>query len=153
MGETKTEFKNRWLAAVFLGFLVMGGCGGKALKYSNITRANIQELKSYQWAKADGFYRQDPLLEANVQFQADLDLEQKGLIKRTEKADLLIWISYEYDHESSGNKLRMLALNIARADNNELIWRGTAVGDIRTNVSTGDLKKAIEGILANLPKK
>jgi hypothetical protein len=152
MGVTKTEFRYRWIAATLMAFLVMGGCGSKAVKYSYINRTSIQELKSYQWAKADGFYRQDPLLEANVQFLADLDLEQKELIKRTEKADLLIWIGYEYDYDSSGNKLRMLTLNIARADNNELIWRGTAVGDIRTNASTGDLKKAMEGILANFPK-
>jgi hypothetical protein len=41
---------------------------------------------------------------------------------------------------------------MARADNKELVWRGTAVGDIRTDVSTGDLQKALEGILANFPK-
>ena len=154
MGVAKIKFKFGWIATVLLAFLILGGCGGgsKVVKYSHITRAGFQELKSYQWAKADGLYRQDPMLEANVQILADRDLEQKGLIKKAEKADLLIWVGYEYDYDSYSNKLRTLNLNMARADNQELVWRGTAVGDIRTDVSTGDLKKALEGILANFPK-
>lgn len=154
MGVTKIKFEYGWMATVLLALLILGGCGGSkaAVKYSYITRTSLQELKSYQWAKADGLYRQDPMLEVNVQILADRDLEQKGLIKKAEKADLLIWVGYEYDYNSYSNKLRTLNLNMARADNKELVWRGTAVGDIRTDVSTGDLQKALEGILANFPK-
>ena len=154
MGVMKNKFEFGWISTVLLALLILGGCcgGSKAVKYSYITRAGLQELNTYQWAKADGLYRQDPMLEANVQTLADRDLEQKGLIKKAEKADLLIWVGYEYDYDSYSNKLRTLNLNMARADNKELVWRGTAVGDIRTDVSTGDLKKALDGILANFPR-
>ena len=153
MGVKKTEFRYGWIAAVLLAFLILGGCSKAAIKYSSLARTGFQELKSYQWAKADGLYRQDPLLEANVQFLVDRDLEQKGLVKKTEKADLLIWIGYEYDPNSYSTLLRTLNLNILRADNNELVWRGTAAGAIRTDVASSEVKKAVEGILANFPKK
>jgi hypothetical protein len=149
----KTEFSYGWIAAVLLAFLILGGCSKATIKYSSIARTGFQELKSYQWAKADGLYRQDPLLEANVQSLVDRDLEQKGLVKKTEKADLLIWIGYEYDSDSYSTLLRTLNLNISRADNNELVWRGTASGAIRTDVASSDVKKAVEGILANFPQK
>ena len=154
MGIKKTEFRYGWIAAVLLAFLILGGYGcSKAIKYSSIARTSFQELKSYQWAKADGLYRQDPLLETNVQSLVDRDLEQKGLVKKTEKADLLIWISYEYDADSYSTLLRTLNISIFRADNNELVWRGTAAGAIRTEIASSDVKKAVEGILANFPKE
>jgi hypothetical protein len=154
MGVKKAGFSNGWIAAVLLAFLILGGCAGKAtIKYSSIARTGFQELKSYQWAKADGLYRQDPLLEANVQSLVDRDLEQKGLVKKTEKADLLIWTGYEYDPDSYSTLLRTLNLNISRADNNELVWRGTAAGTIRTDATSSDVKNAVEVILANFPKK
>jgi hypothetical protein len=149
----KTEFSYGWIAAVLLAFLILGGCSKATIKYSSIARTGFQELKSYQWAKADGLYRQDPLLEANVQSLVDRDLEQKGLVKKTEKADLLIWIGYEYDSDSYSTLLRTLNLNISRADNNELVWRGTAAGAIRTDVTSSEVKMAVEGILANFPQK
>lgn len=154
MGVAKMKFGYGWMATVLLALLVLGGCGGgmKAVKYSHITKAGLQELKSYQWAKADGLYRQDPMLEVNVQILADRDLEQKGLIKKGEKADLLIWVGYEYDYDNYSNKLRMLSLSMARADNKELVWRGTAVGEIRTDVTTNDLKMALEGMLTKFPQ-
>ena len=109
----------RWIAAVLLTFLILVGCG-KAIKYSYVTKTGFREVKSYQWAKAYGLYLQDPLLEVNAQFLVDRILEQKGFVKKTEKADVLIWIGYEYDYNSY--QLRTLNLNISRADNNE--WSG-----------------------------
>lgn len=153
MGVKKTEFTYGWIAAVLLAFLILGGCSKATIKYSSLARTGFQELKTYQWAKADGLYRQDPLLEVNVQLLVDRDLEQKGLLKKMEKADLLIWIGYEYDPNSYSTLLRTLNLNISRADNNELVWRGTATGTIRTHVTSSDVKKAVEGILADFPKK
>jgi hypothetical protein len=154
MDVKKTEFRYGWIAAILLALLILGGCSGKAtIKYSSMARTSFQELKSYQWAKADGLYRQDPLLEVTVQSLVDRDLEQKGLVKKTEKADLLIWIGYEYDPDSYSTLLRTLNLNISRGDNNELVWRGTAAGTIRTHVTSSEVKKAVEGILANFPKK
>lgn len=154
MGVKKIEFRYGWIAALLLAFLILGGCGSsKAIKYSYITRTGFQELKSYQWGKADGLYRQDPMLEVNVQYLADRDFEQKGLVKKAGKAELLIWLSYEYEYDSSSNKLRTLNLNVSRADNNELVWRGTAVGAIRTDVNSSDLKKVMENMMAKFPSR
>jgi hypothetical protein len=153
MGITKTGFRYIRIAVVLLAFLILGGCAGKAVKYSYITRASFQELKSYQWGKANGLYRQDPKMEAYVQFQVDRDLELKGLVKKTGMADLWIWISYEYDSDSTSNKLQMLSLNISRTDTSELVWQGAAVGGIRTDGNTSELMKSLETILANFPPR
>jgi hypothetical protein len=152
MGVKKTEFRYGWIAAVILAVVIVGGCG-TAIKYSYEPRASFPELKTYQWAKANQVYRQDPLLEANVRFLADSDLERKGLTLKTDKADLFIWMGYEFDYNNYSYELRMLTLNISRADNNELVWRGTAAGGMRTDAASGELKKAVEGILANFPPK
>jgi hypothetical protein len=152
MDGTKTELRYGWIAALILAVMIVGGCG-TAIKYSYEPRASFPELKTYQWAKASQMYRQDPLLEANVRFLADSNLQSKGLTLKTDKADLLIWMGYEFDYNSYSYELRMLTLNISRADNNEQVWRGTAAGGMRTDAGSGDLKKAVEGILANFPPK
>ena len=152
MNGTKTKFRYGRIAAVILAVVVIGGCG-TAIKYSYEPRASFPELKTYQWAKANQMYRQDPLLEANVRFLADRGLESKGLTLKTDKADLLIWMGYELDYSSYSYELRMLTLNISRADNNEPVWRGTATGGMRTDAASGELKKTVEGILANFPPK
>ena len=84
MGVTKIRFGYGSIAAVLLVLLILGGCGSRSIKYSNLTRTSFQEFRSYQWGKAEGLYRQDPMLEANVQSLADRDLEQKGWIKKRE---------------------------------------------------------------------
>jgi hypothetical protein len=152
MGLKKTGFRFGELAAVILAVMIMGGCG-TAIKYSYDARTNFPELKTYQWAKSYNIYRQDPLLETNVQFLTDRHLESKGLTKKADKADLLVWMGYEYDYNSYSYELRMLTLNISRADNNEPVWRGTAAGGMRTDAASGELKKAVEGIMANFPPK
>ncbi|RPH87794.1 MAG: DUF4136 domain-containing protein [Desulfobacteraceae bacterium] len=152
MGLKKNSFRFGTVAAIFFTILVTGGCG-TAIRYSYDARTNFPELKTYQWAKSNIIYRQDSLLESNVRFLADQDLGNKGLTKKEDKADLLVWMSYEYDYSGYSYQLRMVTLTISRADNNEPVWRGTAVGDIRTDAASGDLKKAVEGILANFPPK
>jgi len=152
MGLTKTEFRVGRIGAVLLAVVIMGGCG-TSIRYSFDARNVFPELKSYQWAKSNIIYRQDSLLEANVRFLADQDLALKGLTQKADTADLLVWMSYEYDYNSYSFQLRMLTLNISRADNNELVWRGTAVGDIRTDAGSGELKKAVKEILAHFPPK
>jgi Domain of unknown function (DUF4136) len=152
MGVMKAGFRVGWIVAGLLAFLVTGGCG-TAIKYTYEPRASFPELKTYQWAKTNYLYRQDLLLETNVRYLADRELEGKGLTLKTDKAALLIWMDYELDYNSYSYELRMLNLNISRADNNELVWRGTATGNIRTDAASGELKKAVEGILGNFPPK
>jgi hypothetical protein len=152
MGTTKTKCSRGWIAVVLLAVLVMGGCG-TAIKYSYDDRTKFPEFKSYQWIKAYGIYRQDPLLEANVQSLADKNLAAMGMTQKPDKADLLISMGYEFDYGSYSYQLQMLTLNISRADTNELVWRGTATGTIKTDAASGDLKKAVERIMANFPPK
>jgi hypothetical protein len=71
--------------------------------------------------------------------------------QKEDKADLLIWMSYEYGYRGYSYKLRMLTLTISRADNKAPVWRGTAAGDSRTDVASGEIEKAVEEILANFP--
>ncbi len=163
------------IAAVLLSVLFMGGCA-TAIKYSYDTKTNFSEQKSYTWALSSAQYRQDPLLEKNVQTLADQLLAEKGLTRTSEKPDLIMSMSYEFESVvyQYDYRLRMLTLNVYKAksdmpssadtpktsmyreatlENKDLVWRGTAVGCICTDAASGDLKKAIQGILSNFPPR
>lgn len=147
-------------AAIMLVFLTVGGCagtGGTSTTYSFDPRFSFAQAKTYQWGEAQPTNRRDSLLEANVRFQADRELQAKGLTPRAESAALLVWMSYETStniySNRHGHEVQALTLNVARADNKELVWRGLATGAIRTDASSGDLQKAVAGILGNFPPK
>jgi hypothetical protein len=162
MGKERLAF----LVTVFISALMMGGCA-TAIKYSYDTKANFSEGKSYTWAQSSAIYQRDPLLEANVQALTDQLLSQKGFSRTSEKADLIISTSYEFDSGSYqyssqySYQLRLLNLNIYRIsltkenamENKELVWRGTAFGTINTDAASDDLNKAVQGILSNFPSK
>ena len=145
--------------AAFAAIVIVGGCTtvgkGTTITYSFEPRFSFPQAKTYQWRKAAPTYRQDSLVEANARFVADRELQAKGLTLQTDKADLIAWVGYEFDPQSYsyGRELRALSLNIARADDNELVWRGLATGTIRTDAASGELTKAVEGILVNFPPK
>jgi len=150
-------FKGRecWamVAAVLLSVLIMGGCA-TSIKYSFDTKARFAEQKNYAWATSSSLNQIDHLLEMNVQGLADPLLAQKGFKKVSEKADLVMTMSYEYDYGYQNSyELRVLNLNIYKAENKELVWRGTALGTINTDAASGDLKQAVQGILSNFPPK
>jgi len=159
--------------ALFLSVLITGGCA-TSIKYLYDTKTSFPEQKSYTWAPSSAMYRQDPLLEANVQALADQLLAQKGLTMVPGKSDLMISVSYEFDSTfyQYSYQLRALTLNVYRTrrdmpsssdtpkmsmhkenafENKELVWRGTAFGCINTDAASGDLKKAVQGILSNFP--
>lgn len=163
------------LMTVVLAFLILGGCA-PAIKYSYDTKTVFPEQKSYSWAPSSAMYRQDPLLENNVQTLADQLLAQKGLTKTSGKPDLLISMQYEFESVvyQHSYQLRMLTLNIYRnrrdmpppsdmatpsllkgntLENAELVWQGTAVGCIHTDAASGGLTKAVQGILSNFPPR
>ncbi len=144
----KTGLRFRAMVGVILAVVLVGGC--TTVTYSYEPRISFTELKTYRWAEGRTVYWGDPLLEANVRFLADHVLEAKGFTSKTDKPDLLVSMRYE---GGSGYELRALTLNVLRANNNELIWRGTATGTIKTDAASGDLKKAVEGILVNFPPK
>jgi hypothetical protein len=139
----------------------MGGCA-TSIKYLYDTKTSFPEQKSYAWAPSAALYRQDPLLEANVQALADQLLGQKGLTRTSGKSDLVISVGYEFESSpyQYSYQLRSLTLNVYRIrsdmpsiENKELVWRGTAFGCINTDAASGDMKHAVEGILSNFPPK
>jgi len=160
------------IAAVFLSVLFMGGCA-TAIKYSYDTKTNFSEQKSYTWALSSAQYRQDSLLEKNVQTLADQLLAEKGFTRTSEKPDLILSMSYEFESVvyQYNYRLRMLTLNVYKnkndmpspsempmyrasaLENKDLVWRGTAVGCICTDASSGDLKKAVQEMLLNFPPR
>jgi hypothetical protein len=93
------------------------------------------------------------LVVKNVQYQADQVLEKKGFRKTAENPDMLVSVNYENEIgiNQYGYQLRMLTLNVQKADVKQLIWRGTATGTINADAASGDLKNAVEGILKNFP--
>ncbi len=174
-----SRFKGRerlaLIMTVFLSVLIMGGCA-TAIKYSYDTKTSFPELKSYTWAPSSAMNRQDPLLETNVQVLADQLLTQKGFTRMSEKPDLMMSMSYEFENGiyQYSYQLRMLTLNIYKikrdmpspsdmpkmsmqkenaTENKELVWRGTAFGTINTDAASADLKQAVQGILLNFPPK
>jgi hypothetical protein len=141
-------------------FVTVGGCastGGGTTTYSYDPRFNFPESKTYQWGEAQPANRRDSLLEANVRFLADRELQAKGLASQAQNAALIVWLSYESGSNiygsGYGHEVQVLTLNVARADGKELVWRGLATGAIRTDAASEDLKQAVAAILANFPPK
>ena len=138
-----------------LMILIGGGCA-TAINHSYDPSTNFGALKSYAWAPGPAAaYSQSSLVEANVQFLADPLLAKKGFTRATATPDFVILVRIEnYPVGSSeGYELRILDLNVYRPDGRTLIWRGTASGSISTDAASGDLSKAVEGILAAFPPK
>jgi hypothetical protein len=178
-GLTMDVFKGReslaLAATVVLSVLLLGAC--TSVRYSYDMKTNFSEPKRYAWAPPlVAQNAKDPLLEANVQVLADQLLAQKGFTRVSENPDLLISTSYEFDMGDNYH-LQMLTLNIYRyipvpsdmpettmqnknsVEKMDLVWRGTAfplmstIGSINTTTSSGDLRKAVQGILSKFPPK
>jgi len=151
MSVFKANVRFVMMVAVFLSGLIMGGCALQ-IHYSYDPGMNFTGLRSYTWDLSD-LDQQHPLIFSNVQFLADMVLQEKGFNKSSEKPDFMISIDYflEIGSYSKGNQLRMLTLKIYRVGNKELSWRGEASGSINTNTESSDLKKAVQRILAKFP--
>jgi hypothetical protein len=135
-----------------LAILIVGGCG-TTINHTHDPSTNFGPLRSYAWAPGSPIYSQNSLVEANVQFVADPLLEKKGFTRTTANPDLVISVKLEnYPYGSAeGYELRMLGLNVYRADGQTLVWRGMASGSISTDAASGDLSSAVQGILAAFP--
>jgi hypothetical protein len=134
--------------------VILTGCAA-TINYTYDPATSFAGLKSYNWTMAGTASQTNDLVVKNVQYQADQVLEKKGFIKTTENPDLLIWMSYENEIgiNQYGYQLRMLTLGIQKAGSKQLIWQGSATGTINDDAASGDLKKAVDGILANFPPK
>jgi hypothetical protein len=141
------------IAAATLAAVLLGGCNsvpfvGSSVAYTYEPRYSFAEAPSYRWADAQGSYLRDSLPESNVRFVADGALGAKGLSTKADKPALVVSMHYDV---GSAYDLRTLVLNIARADNGEVVWRGMATGSIKTDAASGELKTAAEAMLAKFP--
>ena len=148
------------MTVVLVLLAAAGGCStspSTGVTYSYDPRFSFAEAKTYSWVKRGG-YGGDALVEANVRFVADRDFQAKGLTLTTDNPALLAWVGYEPNYYSGGyfinsSDLRVLTLNVARAAGRELVWQGRAQGNIRTDASSDDLRKAVDAMLAKFPPK
>jgi hypothetical protein len=147
------------VAATLLLVAATAGCNttpSTSVTYSYDPRFSFSDSKTYAWVKSRSNYGYNALMETNVRFLADRDFQAKGLVLTPDKPALVAWIGYESDYGGYyGNSydLRVLTINVARAADNELVWQGRALGSIRTDASSGDLKKTVDGMLASFPPK
>jgi hypothetical protein len=150
-------FSNARSGSIFVALLaamILGGCSGT--KYIYDPGTNFSGFKSYAWTPASYIGRRESLIAANVQFVADQVLDQKGIKKTSENPDLLIAIETEYElgsYSNDGYQLRNLTLKIYQRETKEIIWRATAPGTINTDAASGDLKSAVQNVLAKFPPK
>lgn len=137
-----------------LAILIGGGCG-TTINHNYDPSTNFGPLRNYAWAPGSPVYSQNSLVEANVQAVADPLLEKKGFMKTTANPDLVISVRLENSPYGSAEsyELRMLGLNVYRADGQTLIWRGTASGSISTDAASGELDSAVQAILGAFPPK
>jgi Domain of unknown function (DUF4136) len=140
-------------AAVPLAILI-GGCAARTtINHAYSPSASFGSLRSYAWAPGSPIASANSLIEANVQHVADPLLEKKGFNRVTAAPDLVIAIRLDNypAATSSSYELRILDLNVYRADGQTLIWRGTASGSISSDAASSDLRNTVEGILAAFP--
>lgn len=153
------SFKERarfgYIPAVILGALmILGGCAA-TINYSYDPRADFSPLKSYTWAPGLTANYPDVLIEKNVRYEADQSLSKKGFTHVSDRPDMVISMNYEYEIGTypPSYQLKMLSLYVRRAQNQELIWQGTASGTIKAGAPSGDLAVTVKKILENFPPK
>jgi len=139
------------VAALVAAGVVLAGCAA-TFNHAYDPAASYEGLKSYGWAEGNAGLAQD-IVAKNVRYHADRVLEKKGFRRTSENPDLLVSVQYENEIgiNEYGYRLRMLTLVIQKADGRQAIWRGTATGSISADAASGDLRSAIEGILAKFP--
>ncbi len=145
----------RWsfiVAVLFSSAAILSGCA-TSYNHSFDPATGYGGLKSYSWVSPGVTAASSDLVVKNVQYLADQVLEAKGFRKTAENPDMLLSVQYENEIGISeyGYRLRMLTIVIQKADSKQIIWRGTATGTINTDAGSGDLKSAVQGILAKFP--
>jgi Domain of unknown function (DUF4136) len=147
-------------ASLLAAGVVLYGCAA-TINHTYDPVASFAGLRSYDWATTGTLgpthyqWNDSTLVVKNVQYDADQVLEKKGFTKTTEKPDFLITISYDYETgiNQYGYELRMLTLQVHKADNKQLLWQGSATSKIKADSASGNLRKAVEDILASFPPK
>ena len=141
----------------------LGGCSSMygdtstSVTYSYDPAFSFANAKTYAWLKSTPVYGPNALVEANVRYMTDRDFQAKGLSLAPDKPALVAWVSYDSAYygvySSTPYDLGTLTLNVARAEDRALVWQGRARGGMRSDAASGDLKKAVDGMLAHFPPK
>ncbi len=138
-------------SAIVLATVFLSGCPTSIkVKYAYDAGITFPELKTYQWTSVTDPYRPDPLLVPNVQFFADRELASKGFTRQADKAELLIWITYDFEYQK-GFQIRTLTLSVARAADRKLIWQASADGRIKTDAASNQLEGIVQSMLSSFP--
>jgi hypothetical protein len=146
----KDDRRVGYFLAILLGAgMFLGGCAA-TINYSYDQVADFSTGKSYNWAP--GLLIKEPLLEKNVRYFADQSLQAKGFTLSSDKPDLMISMNYELEYFDP-YKVRSLSLYVYRTQDKELIWQGTARGDIKGDTASPDLAGTVKKILSNFPRK
>ena len=142
------------LAIIFGASMILGGCAA-TITYFYDPVANFSTIKSYSWATASFVRSPDILIEKNVRYYVDQSLKNKGFTLVSDKPDFVISMNYQTDYNNP-YKLQMLSLYVYVNQGKELIWQGTAEGnikDIKADAASPDLAEAVNKILMNFPPK
>jgi hypothetical protein len=131
--------------------IILGGCAAR-INYSYDPLANFSSAKSYRWATES---RQDSLIEKNIHYLVDQSLKNRGFTPTADNPDFVISMNYQLD-SADPYKVQMLTLYVYKVPGKELIWQGTATGniwDINADAASPDLAKTVNKILMNFPPK
>ena len=156
MRRLKSKLRTAMTVVIAVGIPITGGCATINYSYNCFCdrEINFAKLKTYKWGLSTTPSRKDSLVESNVRCIADQVLKDKGF-EKSEKVDLVISVDYDYERLSYqyGYQIRMLSLNVSLAESRAPVWRGMAMGIIRTDAASGDLKTAVQGIISKFPRK
>ena len=153
------------LTAILLVAAAINGCStapAQSTTYSFDPTFSFPDSKTYAWLEPKSISGANALVEANVRFLTDRDFQAKGLSLAADKPALHVWIGYNSGYYygcyldsqcSNAYDLNALTLNVARAEDNRVIWQGRVRGGIKTDAASGELNKAVEGMLASFPPK
>lgn len=151
-GFNRTARRGFVMVVLVSAALILSGCA-TSYNHSFDPATGFGGLKTYGWVSSGITGASSDLIVKNVQYYADQALEAKGFRKTAENPDMLLSVQYENEIgiDEYGYRLRMLTIGIQKADGKQSIWRGTATGSISTDAGSGDLKSAVQGILAKFP--
>ena len=157
------SLRYRAMTASLALLAALGGCSSiygdssTSVTYSYDPAFSFANAKTYAWLKSTPMYGQNALVEPNVRYLTDRDFQAKGLTLAADKPALVAWVSYDSDYmgvySSTPYDLRALTLNVARGEDRALVWQGRARGGMRSDAASGDLKKAVDAMLAHFPPK
>jgi len=140
-----------FLAIIFGAGLILGGCAA-TINYFYDPVANFSTIKSYSWATESVVSRRDSLVDKNVRYYIDQSLKNKGFTLVSDKPDFVISMNCQTESDNP-YKVRKLSLYVYVMQGKELIWQGTAEGNIKADAASPELAEVINKILMNFPPK